>query len=423
MAKKDMPLHSEPRDHNFIDVDGKLVGQASRIIAAGSDGLTFHFQNATGQTGRFTVNEPCDLRVGQVVLIGDSRAEPAPEEIWNEPLSIGVVRKLLEAGVLIEGGLTLKVVENYRKLDVQPGYTVSYGDLTGISQVISQTPIRVRDFGVEEEDAADKYRVDTTGWDLGFEDFGGYHDVVSRAKELVETQLNHKKELDAIGARAIKGVMFSGPPGTGKTLLARIIAYKSGAAFFLVSGPSIVSKWVGDSEETLRRIFDAASRCERAIIFFDEIDSLAEKRSGDSHEASKRLVAQLLTLMDGFDQSGSNVVVIAATNRIRDIDAALMRPGRFDWEIEFGLPELADRVEILEASMKSLQVRGDMPVLEIASRTGGWSAAQVASLWTEAALLAASDSRDRICDEDLVEGFERVQRRVLTHLEEGAGDE
>ena len=150
--------------------------------------------------------------------------------------------------------------------------------------------------------------------------------MIARAKELIETQLGNSAQMRAIGAKPIKGVIFTGAPGTGKTHLARIIANVADAQFYLVSGPTIVSKYVGDSEETLRMIFAAAQSDKRAIIFFDEIDSIASSRETDTNGVGKRLVAQLLTLMDGFESKG-NVVVVAATNRIEDVDPALLRPG------------------------------------------------------------------------------------------------
>lgn len=142
---------------------------------------------------------------------------------------------------------------------------------------------------------------------------------------------------------------------------------------------------------------------------------MAEKRTDQSHEASKRLVAQLLTLMDGIRSSDSSTVVIAATNRLDDVDPALRRPGRFDWEIHFGIPSLDDRLEILEVSMRKLTIEreADMPLEEVALKTEGWSAAQLASLWTEAALLAAGDGRDCLCEEDLIGSLERLNSRAL----------
>jgi transitional endoplasmic reticulum ATPase len=171
-----------------------------------------------------------------------------------------------------------------------------------------------------------------------------------------------------------------------------------------------VSKWYGQSEELLRKIFEHAERQTSAIIFFDEIDSIAAQRDEDAHEASRRLVAQLLTLMDGFKPS-SNVVVIATTNRPQDIDNALLRPGRFDWEIHFPLPSRYDRESILTASARQLRTIDELPHALIAEKTDGWSGAELTAIWTDAALLAAANGRDAIMAEDYIGGFERVSAR------------
>ena len=234
--------------------------------------------------------------------------------------------------------------------------------------------------------------------------------MITRAKELIETQLGNSAQMRAIGAKPIKGVIFTGAPGTGKTHLARIIANVADAQFYLVSGPTIVSKYVGDSEETLRMIFAAAQADKRAIIFFDEIDSIASSRENDTNGVGKRLVAQLLTLMDGFESKG-NVVVVAATNRIEDVDPALLRPGRFDWQIPFPMPSEHDRLGILQVQARSLSIEGELPLVDIAQRTEGWSGAEVCAIWTEAALVAAKDRRGAIRAADLVTAFERVERR------------
>ena len=190
-------------------------------------------------------------------------------------------------------------------------------------------------------------------------------------------------------------------------MLARIIATQSQAAFYEVSGPEIFSKWFGQSEEVLRKLFAAAGKHETSIVFFDEIDAVAGQRKDESHEASKRVVAQLLTLMDGFT-SDSNIVVIAATNRPQDLDVALRRPGRFDWEIEFPYPDQADRQDILTKAARNLRTKGQLQHTVIAARTAGWSAAELAQIWNEAALLAVADNRAAIRDEDYLGGFERV---------------
>lgn len=234
--------------------------------------------------------------------------------------------------------------------------------------------------------------------------------MIARAKELIETQLGNSAQMRAIGAKPIKGVIFTGAPGTGKTHLARIIANVADAQFYLVSGPTIVSKYVGDSEETLRMIFAAAQSDKRAIIFFDEIDSIASSRETDTNGVGKRLAAQLLTLMDGFESKG-NVVVVAATNRIEDVDPALLRPGRFDWQIPFPMPSEHDRLRILQVQAASLSCEGELPLTDVAERTEGWSGAEVCAIWTEAALVAAKDKRAAIRAGDLMTAFERVEHR------------
>jgi transitional endoplasmic reticulum ATPase len=198
-------------------------------------------------------------------------------------------------------------------------------------------------------------------------------------------------------------------------MLARIIASVAKAEFYEISGPQIFSKWVGESEAVLRRIFEDAAKQERSIIFFDEIDSVAPQRASDANEASRRVVAQLLTQMDGFKPE-QNVMVIAATNRAGDLDEALRRPGRFDWEVEFPLPDLEDREEILRVSAANLRTAHALPHDDIASKTAGWSSAELSAIWSEAALLAVADGRDLIMDDDYYGGFERVagHRRRLT---------
>lgn len=394
------------------EIEELFTGNAGKVLSVSEDGRELHVLMRNGAIARVFPTEDHDLAAGEVILLGDKRWERAPAEIWTDETSVVVIRKVWDDQLLIETSLGLIYVGRTGISEVKAGNTVLYSPSEGILKVLSEVPVRIRDFDTDDDNAVEKFRVPRSEDGPTFDQFGGYPEVVARARELIETQLDKKEYLDAIGARPIKGIMFTGRPGTGKTLLAQIIANESNAEFFAVSGPAIVSKWLGDSEGLLRRIFEAAEAAERAIIFFDEIDSLAEQRGDDSHEASKRLVAQLLTLMDGFDnRSGGNVVVIAATNRVDDIDVALRRPGRFDWEIEFGMPNGEDRLAILEASKVGLKVDGEMQLEEIAERSEGWSAAKLSSIWTEAALLAASDSRFAITEEDLAEAFERVAAR------------
>lgn len=392
------------------EVEERFDGLLIKILAVADNGESFYGRLVNGGTARFKLGSSADLHRGDTVLVGEDWWYQAPDTAWPDDSSVGVVRKLLDDGVAVEGGAGIRIVKGQPSIAVEVGNTVEFNEVDGITRVVSETPLRYRDAGVDED--LHEYLKDLNSGALTFDSFGGYEGVIARAKELIETQLDRKEELKAIGAQPVKGVIFTGPPGTGKTHLARIIAHVSNATFYLVSGPSIVSKYVGDSEETLRRIFDAAKKDERAIIFFDEIDSIAAKRGSDSNGESKRVVAQLLTLLDGFEAT-NNVVVIAATNRIEDIDEALLRPGRFDWEIEFGLPSTEDRYKILQVRAGQLETIGTLPLEELTALTEGWSGAMLTAIWTEAALLAASDYRKAIADEDLASAYERVRNRPM----------
>lgn len=395
--------------------EANLVGRLLKVSSADPETGLVHARIQDGRTGSFSVAVDELPEVGDIYLVDAyGKPQPAPRATWPDPNSVGVVRHVLEDGTaVIDTSLRLITVRNGLGDELRVNSTVEYNDVEGILRLVSETPIRSRDNSLDGAEILSEYLVRRAEEGLRFEDFGGYPQVVSRARELIETQFNRRDLLERIGAKPVKGVLFTGPPGTGKTHLARIIAQESDADFFLVSGPSIVSKWVGDTESTLRRLFQAATESEkgRAIIFFDEIDSIAERRSASSHEASNRLVAQLLTLMDGFDDKGKSVVVIAATNRIEVLDPALTRPGRFDWEIQFGIPSPIDRLEILNVGARHLRTRGQLPIEDLAILTDGWSAAELTSLWVEAALLAAGDQRDAICGEDLALALERVRDR------------
>jgi len=392
-------------------IENILVGRLAKIISVSDNSMVIHARLENGAFTRFTAQEPTTFKPNDFIVVTDEYIERAPDEVWVESMSIGTVHKVLENQLLVESNLAFRLIPRPSDIEVFEGYTISFLETGQISSVICEIPVRMRDLDFKSAESIELYRVKVGETSPTYADFGGYKSVVARSQELIETQLSQNKLLKEIGARPIKGVIFSGPPGTGKTLLAQIIATESKAAFYIVSGPTIVSKWMGDSEGTLRRIFDDAAKQEKAIIFFDEIDSIAGHRDGDSHEASTRLVAQLLTLLDGFDQSGGNVVVIAATNRIQDIDEALRRPGRFDWEVEFGMPSTEDRLDILQVHMKKMKTSGDIPLEEIAKRTDGWSPAKLSSLWTEAALVAARDKRGVISDADFAEALERVNSR------------
>lgn len=393
-------------------VDGMSDGIFIKAMAVLEDGHAIVGRTTGGGTTQLSFLDPVDLKPGDVIFINDQqRWFHAPHAVWPDDSSVGVVRKLLDDGVIIEtSGGGMRVLSGAPRVSVEVGNTIEYTEIDGITRVLAATPLRYRDTGLDED--LSEFIVKPGVAKLTFDSFGGYENVKARARELIETQLDRAGELKEIGAKPVKGVIFTGAPGTGKTHLARIIADAADATFYLVSGPSIVSKWVGDSEEALRRLFEDASEQKRAIIFFDEIDSIAARRTADSNGESKRVVAQLLTLLDGFE-ADSNVIVIAATNRVEDIDDALLRPGRFDWEIQFELPTESDRAEILRLKAAELKTEECLPLESLTIATAGWSGAMLTALWTEAALLAAGDGRGRIADEDLAIAFERVRSRPV----------
>ncbi|HKQ22684.1 MAG TPA: CDC48 family AAA ATPase [Nitrososphaeraceae archaeon] len=222
---------------------------------------------------------------------------------------------------------------------------------------------------------------------ISYEDIGGIKNEVSRLREMIELPLRHPELFKRLGVEAPKGVLLHGPPGTGKTLLAKAVAHETNANFYTIGGPEIMSKFYGESEERLREIFKKAEENAPAIIFIDEIDSIAPKREEVSGEVERRVVAQLLSLMDGMSSRGK-VVVIGATNRINAIDPALRRPGRFDREMEIGVPDKEGRLEILQIHTRGMPLEKDVDLGVIANMSHGFVGADLQAVAKEAGIRA-----------------------------------
>ena len=282
------------------------------------------------------------------------------ERLLNMPISRGDILIIPVLGQALEMVAT----------QVVPGLYGVVDDSTEV--IIRKEPVK------EEERRIPK---------ITYEDIGGLDKEIQRIREMVELPLRHPELFKHLGIEPPKGVLLYGPPGTGKTLLAKAVANESGAHFIAINGPEIMSKWYGESEAKLREVFKDAQENAPSIIFIDEIDAVAPKRGEVTGEVEKRVVAQLLSLMDGLESRGE-VIVIAATNRPEDVDPALRRPGRFDREIQIGVPDKKGRREILEIHTRNMPLAKDVDLNKLAEITHGYVGADLAALAKEAAMHA-----------------------------------
>ncbi len=249
-----------------------------------------------------------------------------------------------------------------------------------------------------------------------YEDLGGLAEVIQKIREMIELPLRHPEIFNRLGIQPPKGLLLHGPPGTGKTLLARAVANETDAHFITLSGPQIMSKFYGQSEENLRKIFKEAQENAPAIIFIDEIDSISPKREEVQGEVERRVVAQLLSLMDGLDPR-ENVVVIGATNRVNALDEALRRPGRFDREIEIGVPNIKGRLEILQIHTRGMAVGDDVNLQFLAEKTHGFVGADLQALSKEAGMIALRRILPDINLDEEVISPEVLEKLIITQID------
>jgi transitional endoplasmic reticulum ATPase len=263
-------------------------------------------------------------------------------------------------------------------------FMVVKGVPRGIVQITDDTAVEIKEEPVSE--------ADMVAPTVSYDDIGGLEEELLRVREMIELPLKHAELFERLGIDPPKGVLLYGPPGTGKTMIAKAVANEAGAYFSSIQGPEIMSKYYGQSEERLREKFEEAEKNAPSVLFIDELDSIAPKREEVTGEVERRVVAQLLTLMDGMSGRG-NVIVIAATNRDEAIDPALRRPGRFDREIEIGVPDRKGRKEILQIHTRGMPIEGsdeerDTILTELADITYGFVGADLAALAREAAMKA-----------------------------------
>ena len=249
----------------------------------------------------------------------------------------------------------------------------------GPVMITENTELDVKQQAVEDAEASPRVP------EVTYEDIGGLDNEIQKVREMIELPLKHPEVFQQLGVDAPSGVLLQGPPGTGKTLIAKAVANEADAYFTDIKGPEVMSKFYGESEKKLREIFEEARENSPAIIFIDEIDSLAPKRSEGQGEVERRVVSQLLSMMDGLEPR-ENVIVIAATNRPDDIDEALRRPGRFDREIEIGVPDRDGRKEILQIHTRNMPMEDDVDLDSIADNTHGYVGADLEAVCKEAAM-------------------------------------
>ncbi len=347
---KAMPAYADARGKKLVQIDGILRGNAKAAI-----------------DGRVTIARIEHAPAARIALrsVGEARVPDGASDTRY-------VGRLLEGLPVLVGDRVRATLFGSRFQDFE---VVGTTPRTGCVVVHPQTQIAIE---------ADARKAGEKGG-ISYEDVGGLKKEIRRVREMIELPLRHPQLFERLGIDAPKGVLLHGPPGTGKTLLARAVAHETEAAFITVSGPEVIHKFYGESEAKLRGIFEQARKSAPCIIFIDEIDAIAPKRENVQGEVEKRVVAQLLALMDGLASRGQ-IIVIAATNLPNLLDPALRRPGRFDREIEIGIPDAGARRGILEIHTRGMPLTEDVDLDRLAAITHGFVGADLEALCREAAM-------------------------------------
>ena len=387
------------REGDAVSLEGnrETVGRVARSYPADKglgiarmDG--YMRKNAGTSLGEHVEVEKVELKEADQITLA-----PAEEGVMMQVNDPNIFKRGLVGRPVLEGDIVVPESgkENARSLfdDMFDGmgdnFRFSFGETKlavvstkpqGPVKITQDTEIKVREQAVSEP-GEDQVKVP----EVTYEDIGGLDEEVQKVREMIELPLKHPEVFQQLGIDAPSGVLLQGPPGTGKTLLAKAVANEADAQFLSIDGPEIMSKYYGESEKQLREKFDEAREGEPAIVFIDEIDAIAPKRGDAGGEVERRVVATLLSEMDGLE-SRENVIVIAATNRAEAIDPALRRGGRFDREIEIGVPNKSGRKEILQIHTRNMPLEDDVDLEEIAEKTHGYVGADLEALCKEAAM-------------------------------------
>ncbi|MGB9135057.1 MAG: CDC48 family AAA ATPase [Candidatus Bathyarchaeia archaeon] len=344
------PAYSEDQDRSIVRIDG------------------FTRKNASVAINEYVVVKSATVKNATNIVLG-----PVDMRLNVDDDFTNFVKNRLMERTFVEGDTTLVMM-----LGHAIPFTVTKSRPHGIVRINKDT-----NFQILNEPAPEAKGVPRTT----YEDIGGLHEEMQRVREMVELPLRHPEIFQRLGIEPPKGVLLHGPPGCGKTLLARAVASESEANFLSINGPEIMSKFYGESEARLREIFQQAQQNAPSIIFIDELDAIAPKREEVTGEVERRVVAQLLALMDGLGGRG-NVIVIGATNRPGALDPALRRPGRFDREIEIGVPDKQARHEIIQIHTRGMPLAEDVDLKKLTDMTHGYTGADMAALSRETAMKA-----------------------------------
>jgi len=379
-AKTRIELDISPGD--VIEIEGgRKTGAIVWRARPSDEGLgIIRIDNLTRKNARVGIGDKVIVRKAEAKIA--NRVIIAPALPQGQKIQFGRgIESLIKRNLLkrpVTAGDTI-VVPGIALFGNSLPFGVMKTDPKGIVLIGDETDIIVREEPVKEEMLMLPQ--------VSYEDIGGLHEEIMKIREMIELPLKHPELFERLGIDPPKGVLLYGPPGTGKTLIAKAVANESGATFITINGPEIMSKFYGQSEENLRKTFEEAEKNAPSIIFIDEIDAIAPKREEVHGEVERRVVSQLLTLMDGLKERGK-IIVIGATNRPDSLDPALRRPGRFDREIEIGVPDRNGRKEILQIHTRGMPIAKDVNLDYLADVTYGFVGADLAALAREAAMNA-----------------------------------
>ncbi|WP_455645005.1 CDC48 family AAA ATPase [Methanosphaera sp.] len=385
------------KDHDIIEIEGDKLTTAS-VMASQSDvslGI-LRIDSYLRKNAGTSIGEQVTIRKAEIKEAKKVKLAPVDQEIAIQGnLNGAFLNRIVNKGDIIVTGVKKQQPRTSMGFDdfINQMMMSNMASIGEIKLAVINTrplgPVKItEDTHIEMETKPvdpSKYEGFDNLIDVSYEDIGGLQNEVKKIREMVEIPLKRPELFKQLGISAPKGVLLHGPPGTGKTLLAKAVANETNAHFIVINGPEIMSKYVGGSEEQLRELFEEAEENSPSIIFIDELDAIAPKRAEVTGDVERRTVAQLLTLMDGLKSRGE-VVVIGATNRPDAIDEALRRPGRFDREIEIGVPDKDERKEILEVHTRNMPLSDDVDLDEITDVTHGFVGADLEALCKEAAM-------------------------------------